>query len=47
MTSEDKDRSGFERHKKSRLGSKTIDILLVLLVLMLGLFAFLLFFPKH
>jgi hypothetical protein len=47
MTSEDEDQSGFERRKKSKLGSKTIDILLVLLVLILGAVAFFLFFPRH
>jgi hypothetical protein len=47
MASEDEDPSGSKRRKKSRLSSKTIDILLVLLVLTLGVVAFLLFFPRH
>jgi hypothetical protein len=47
MTSEDEDLSGLKRRKKSRLSSKTIDILLVLFVMMLGVVTFLLFFPRH
>jgi len=43
---EDEDRSGFEHRRKPRLGNKTIDVLLVLLVLALAVVAFLLFFPK-
>jgi hypothetical protein len=47
MASENHDPSGFENHKKSGLSNKTVDILLVLLVLVLGAVAFYLFFPRH